>query len=179
MLNVGTCLVFALRLGWRGEAGPGSAAGRWRWLRNVFADGGYTGSKLKGAIQKIGTITMEMVKRTYTNPKASRFCRAPRSGAHIRMAGALPQNDQGLKESIASEEAWNILRPHSSAHTQARKSLISKTFFLIRALRSGALVEKLTLHPSQSLSPSLRDEDGFAERHACCPGIHVKNLVFL
>ena len=37
---------------------------RWPWLRHVFADGGYAGPKLPGALQKIGNFTMEIVKRT-------------------------------------------------------------------------------------------------------------------
>ncbi len=37
---------------------------RWPWLRHVFADGGYAGPKLRGALQKIGTFTMEIVKRS-------------------------------------------------------------------------------------------------------------------
>ncbi len=37
---------------------------RWPWLRHIFADGGYAGPKLKGALQKIGKFTMEIVKRS-------------------------------------------------------------------------------------------------------------------
>ncbi|MHC2797722.1 transposase [Mesorhizobium jarvisii] len=37
---------------------------RWPWLRHVFADGGYAGPKLRGALQKIGKFTMEIVKRS-------------------------------------------------------------------------------------------------------------------
>ncbi|WP_082582574.1 hypothetical protein [Mesorhizobium sp. Root172] len=33
---------------------------RWRWLRHVFADGGYVGPKLKGTVQKIGAFTLEI-----------------------------------------------------------------------------------------------------------------------
>ncbi len=34
------------------------------WLRHVFADGGYAGEKLKGAIAKLGDWTIEIVKRS-------------------------------------------------------------------------------------------------------------------
>jgi transposase len=37
---------------------------RWPWLRHVFADGGYAGPKLKGALQKVGKFTLEIIKRT-------------------------------------------------------------------------------------------------------------------
>ncbi len=37
---------------------------RWPWLRHVFAEGGYAGPKLKGALQKIGKFTLQIVKRS-------------------------------------------------------------------------------------------------------------------
>ena len=36
------------------------------WLRHVFADGGYAGPKLRGALEKIGCWTIEIVKRSDT-----------------------------------------------------------------------------------------------------------------
>lgn len=36
------------------------------WLRHVFADGGYTGPKLKGRLDKIGKWTIQIVKRSDT-----------------------------------------------------------------------------------------------------------------
>lgn len=36
---------------------------RWPWLLHVFADGGYAGPKLKGALQEIAKFTLEIVKR--------------------------------------------------------------------------------------------------------------------
>ena len=36
------------------------------WLRHIFADGGYAGPKLRGALEKIGCWTMEIVKRSDT-----------------------------------------------------------------------------------------------------------------
>lgn len=37
---------------------------RWPWLRHVFADGGYAGPKLRGALQKVGKFTLEIIKRS-------------------------------------------------------------------------------------------------------------------
>jgi transposase len=37
---------------------------RWPWLRHVFADGGYAGPKLRGALQKVGKFTLETIKRS-------------------------------------------------------------------------------------------------------------------
>jgi transposase len=34
------------------------------WLRHVFADGGYAGDKLKGALEGLGNWTIEIVKRS-------------------------------------------------------------------------------------------------------------------
>ena len=36
------------------------------WLRHVFADGGYAGKKLRGALDKIGQWTIEVIKRSDT-----------------------------------------------------------------------------------------------------------------
>lgn len=36
------------------------------WLRHVFADGGYAGPKLRGALDKIGQWTIEVIKRSDT-----------------------------------------------------------------------------------------------------------------
>ena len=35
-----------------------------RWLRHVFADGGYAGDKLKAALIKIGKWTLEIIRRS-------------------------------------------------------------------------------------------------------------------
>lgn len=37
---------------------------RFPWLRHLFADGGYAGDKLRDALRKIGTWTLDIVKRT-------------------------------------------------------------------------------------------------------------------
>ncbi|MER8370885.1 IS5 family transposase [Mesorhizobium sp. M1378] len=78
---------------------------RWPWLRHVFADGGYAGPKLKGAMQKIGTFTLEIVKRT---DNAKGFEALPRRWVveRIRMAGRCRSLAKDWEKSIASAEAW-------------------------------------------------------------------------
>tara|TARA_R110002020_G_scaffold993_5_gene4933 strand:- start:22109 stop:22636 length:528 start_codon:yes stop_codon:yes gene_type:complete len=48
---------------------------RWPLLRHIFADGGYPGPKLRGALRKVGKFTLEIVKRT---DKAKSFEVLPR-----------------------------------------------------------------------------------------------------
>ena len=59
---------------------------RFPWLRLVFADGGYAGRKLKAALAKIDTWTVQIVKHT---DKAKRLrCHSPALGcrADLRLA---------------------------------------------------------------------------------------------
>ena len=79
---------------------------RWPWLRHVFADGGYAGPKLKGALQKIGTFTLEIVKRT---DKAKGFEVLPRRWVVERTfawLGRCRRLAKDWEKSIASAEAW-------------------------------------------------------------------------
>lgn len=79
---------------------------RWPWLRHVFADGGYAGPKLKGAIEKIGTFTLEIVKRT---DKAKGFEALPRRWVVERTfawLGRCRRLAKDWEKSIASAEAW-------------------------------------------------------------------------
>jgi transposase len=48
--------------------------GAFPWLRHVFADGGYAGGKLRQALAKLGTWTLDIVRRP-TPPRASSLCR--------------------------------------------------------------------------------------------------------
>ena len=45
--------------------------GRFPWLRHVFADAGYAGSKLTTALQSLGEWTVEIVKRSARPLRAS------------------------------------------------------------------------------------------------------------
>ena len=79
---------------------------RWPWLRHVFADGGYAGPKLKGAMQKIGRFTLEIVKRT---DKAKGFEVLPRRWVVERTfawLGRCRRLAKDLEQSIESAEAW-------------------------------------------------------------------------
>lgn len=82
---------------------------RWPWLRHVFADGGYAGPKLRGALQKIGTFTMEIVKRT---DKAKGFEVLPRRWVVERTfawLGRCRRLAKDFERSIASAEAWILI----------------------------------------------------------------------
>ena len=83
---------------------------RWRWLRHVFADGGYAGPKLKGALQKIGTLTLEIVRRT---DKAKGFEVLPRRWVVERRTfawlGRCRRLAKDWVKSIASAEAWPFI----------------------------------------------------------------------
>ena len=47
------------------------------WLRHIFADGGYAGDKLRSAVAKIGTWSLEIIKRSDT---AKGFILLPAAG---------------------------------------------------------------------------------------------------
>ncbi len=91
---------------------------RWPWLRHVFADGGYAGPKLRGALQKIGKFTSASSRwrssSARTAPKASKSC---------RVAGSF----SGPSHGWADAEGWprtssdpsNPHRPGSSSQTSA------------------------------------------------------------
>ena len=40
------------------------AQGKFRWLRHIFADGGYAGGKLRRSLTRIGNWTLEIIKRS-------------------------------------------------------------------------------------------------------------------
>lgn len=76
------------------------------WLRHVFADGGYGGPKLKGAIERIGDWTLEIVKRS---DMARGFEVIPRRWVVERTfawLGRCRRLAKSWEASIASDEAW-------------------------------------------------------------------------
>lgn len=76
------------------------------WLRHVFADGGYAGPKLRGALSKIGDWTLEIVKRSDT---ARGFEVLPRRWVVERTfawLGRCRRLAKDWEKSIASAEAW-------------------------------------------------------------------------
>lgn len=76
------------------------------WLRHIFADGGYAGPKLRGALDKIGDWTIEIVKRSDT---AVGFEVIPRRWVVERTfawLGRCRRLAKDWEKSIASAEAW-------------------------------------------------------------------------
>ena len=81
----------------------------WPWLRHVFADGGYAGPKLRGALDKIGEWTVEIVKRSDT---AKGFEVIPRRWVVERTfawLGRCRRLAKDWEKSIASAEAWTAI----------------------------------------------------------------------
>jgi len=79
------------------------------WLRHVFADGGYGGAKLATALDKIGSWTVEIVKRCDT---AAGFVVLPRRWVVERTLAWLNRNRRLAKDFEASLEsalAWLFL----------------------------------------------------------------------
>ncbi|ESW80635.1 hypothetical protein X770_30715 [Mesorhizobium sp. LSJC269B00] len=105
---------------------------RWPWLRHVFADGGYAGPKLRGALQKIGKFTMEIVKRS---DSAKGFEVLPRRWgrrADLRMAGQMPKAGQELRAIHRIRTGLGLHRKHPHAHPTARKDLKTRRPFRFR-----------------------------------------------
>jgi len=79
---------------------------RWPWLRHVFADGGYAGPKLKGALQKVGKFTLEIIKRS---DSAKGFEVLPRRWVVERTfawLGRCRRLAKDFERTIASATAW-------------------------------------------------------------------------
>jgi putative transposase len=79
---------------------------RWPWLRHVFADGGYAGPKLRGALQKIGKFTMQIVKRS---DSAKGFEVLPRRWVVERTfawLGRCRRLAKDFERTIESAQAW-------------------------------------------------------------------------
>ena len=79
------------------------------WLRQIFADGGYAGPKLRGALKKIGRWTMEIVKRSDT---AKGFEVLPRRWVVERTfawLGRCRRLAKDWEKTIQSAEAWLLI----------------------------------------------------------------------
>jgi len=82
---------------------------RWPWLRHIFADGGYAGPKLRGALGKIAKFALQIVKRT---DKAKGFEVLPRRWVVERTfawLGRCRRLAKDWEKSIASAEAWMLI----------------------------------------------------------------------
>jgi transposase len=81
----------------------------WPWLRHIFADGGYAGSKLEDALAKAGKWTFEIVKRSDT---AKGFELLPRRWVVERTLAWLNRNRRLAKDfeaTIDSAKAWLMI----------------------------------------------------------------------
>jgi len=79
------------------------------WLHHVFADGGYAGPKLRGALEKIGCWTIEIVKRSDT---AEGFELIPRRWVVERTfawLGRCRRLAKDWEKSILSAESWLLI----------------------------------------------------------------------
>ena len=79
------------------------------WLRHVFADGGYAGSKLRGALAKSGAWKLRIVKRS---DAAKGFVVLPRRWVVERTfawLGRCRRLAKDWEQSIASAEAWVLV----------------------------------------------------------------------
>jgi len=82
---------------------------RWPWLRHIFTDGGYAGPKLRGALQKIAAVALQIVKRT---DKVKGFQVLPRRWVVERTfawLGRCRRLAKDVEKSIASAEAWIMI----------------------------------------------------------------------
>ena len=82
---------------------------RYPWLRHLFADGGYSGEKLKSKLAKLGRWTIEIIKRS---DFAKGFELLPRRWVVERTfawLGRCRRLAKDFDKSIASAEAWIIL----------------------------------------------------------------------
>ena len=91
------------------------------WLRHIFADGGYAGPKLRGALDRIGAWTIQIVKRSDT---ARGFEVIPRRWVVERTfawLGRCRRLAKDWEKSIASAEAWiNVAHIRLTARRLAR-----------------------------------------------------------
>jgi transposase len=101
------------------------------WLRQIFADGGYAGNKLRGALIKFGRWTIEIVKRS---DKAVGFelrtAAAPMGRRkNLCVARTLSSFGERPRTNHQKRRSLDPHRTHPPAHTTSRKSLTANRSF--------------------------------------------------
>lgn len=79
------------------------------WLRHIFADGGYAGDKLRGALASMGRWTVQIIKRSDT---AKGFEILPRRWVVERTfawLGRCRRLAKDVEATIQSSEAWTLI----------------------------------------------------------------------
>ena len=92
------------------------------WLRHIFADGGYAGPKLRGALEKFGRWTLQIVKRSDV---AKGFKVLPRRWVVERTLvwlGRCRRLAKDWERTIASAETWLLV-----AHIRRVTRLLATT----------------------------------------------------
>ena len=79
------------------------------WLRHIFADGGYAGPKLRGALDKIGAWTLQIVKRSDTTTGFELLPRRWVVERTFAWLGRCRRLAKDWEKSIASAEAWILV----------------------------------------------------------------------
>ncbi len=109
----------------------------WPWLRHIFADGGYAGPQLKGALQKIAAFTLQIV---WPTDKARGFKVLPRRWV-VKRTFAWRGRCRGLakdwEKSVASAEAWVTI-----AHIRVLTRRLARVLILFKHFRGRLLVKR-------------------------------------
>lgn len=82
---------------------------RFPWLRHIFADGGYAGDKLRGALASMGQWTVEIIKRSDTSKGFEVLPRRWVVERTFAWLGRCRRLAKDWETSIASSTAWALI----------------------------------------------------------------------